>query len=174
MQHFMTFQQENSLEKRKQESLRLRTKYPDRVPVLIDRCHQQDPVLQEDKFRFLFPLDFCASQVQHLIRRRLSPLNANEQLFYFVGDPSSKTWHIVSGSLPLSDVYRQFRTPDGFLYFCYSRHETFGGGFPFDLKPQHQMKAPGLLPLVKVRIPSLSRSFSWSVENKPCVFVEPF
>ena len=49
-----SFKEQNSLEKRKKESNHLRKKYPDRVPVIIEKMEQSN-VPQIDKNKYLVP-----------------------------------------------------------------------------------------------------------------------
>ena len=49
------FQQENSLQKREKESKRIRTKYPDRIPLICEKDCREKIVNDIDKKKYLVP-----------------------------------------------------------------------------------------------------------------------
>lgn len=70
------FKQEFSLEARKGESERIRAKYSDRVPVIVEKgSHSAVPEI--DKKKFLVPVDLTMGQFMYVVRKRLK-LPANE------------------------------------------------------------------------------------------------
>ena len=102
------------------ESKRLLAKYPDRIPVLVDRRTMNDPTI--DKNKYLVPNDMTFSQFLYVIRKRLDKgkgLNANEALFYFVNNQMPPQ-HML-----LSEMYRTGAT-NGYIRVIYSRETAFG------------------------------------------------
>ena len=105
-----------------QESTRIVGKYPDRVPVIVQKVEgtQGDAVANIDKHKFLVPNDLSAGQFIYVIRRRIK-LDAVQALYLFCGE----------GTLPatntmMSQLYQRHKDEDGFLYVSYAGENTFG------------------------------------------------
>lgn len=112
------FQKRYDFEQRINESKRIREKYPDRVPVIVEKSKNSD-VDNIDKRKFLVPNDLTIGQFLYTIRKRIK-LAPEKALFIF-----------VNGTLPptaalISHVYKEHKDNDGFLYVMYSTESTFG------------------------------------------------
>ena len=66
-----------------QESTKIRTKYPDRVPVVVEKAPRSD-IQDIDKRKFLVPNDISVAQFMYIIRRRIQ-LPPEKAIFLFVG-----------------------------------------------------------------------------------------
>ncbi|KAF3512714.1 hypothetical protein F2Q69_00004361 [Brassica cretica] len=96
-----SFKQEHPLEKRQAEASRIRDKYPDRIPVIVERAEKSDvPDIDKKKYRI-----------------KLSPEKA---IFIFVKNILPPTAAIMSA------IYDEHKDEDGFLYMSYSGENTFG------------------------------------------------
>ena len=104
--------------KRKAEAERIRAKYPDRIPLIVEKHHSSD-VEAMDKTKFLVPCDLTVGQFIYVVRKRLK-LNQNHALFLFIGNT------MISGHIILSQVYQENKDEDGFLYCEYSGENCFG------------------------------------------------
>ena len=113
-----TYQTTHSLEDRLAESKRIRTKYPDRIPVIMER-HPSSTMSSLAQTKFLVPSNLLVSQLIYVVRRRVK-LNPNEALFIFVNDT------LPSSSMDVLSLYNTQAHPDGFLYIVYSNENTFG------------------------------------------------
>lgn len=73
-------------EERAEEAEKIRERFPDRLPVIVERTGtrggRDTPEL--DRSRFLVPLDLTLGQLVYVIQRRLS-LPADRALFVFCG-----------------------------------------------------------------------------------------
>jgi len=108
------------LDQRKKESLSVRTKYPDRFPVIcyaLQRGGSPPPAL--DKHKYLVPGDLSMGQLIFVIRKRMK-VPSTQALFFFVDGIIPKNTDTISS------VYTKYRDPDGFLYVTYSCENTFG------------------------------------------------
>ena len=114
----MSFQEKHSFENRKLESLRIRSKYPDRIPVVIEKANQTD-LIEIDKCKFLVPSDLTVSQFIYVIRKRLK-LPPEKALFVFIMNT------IPPGSALMSTIYEDYKHNDGFVYMQYAGENTFG------------------------------------------------
>jgi len=107
-----------SFEKRKQESERILEKYPDRVPIICERINNTVPEL--DKRKYLVPADLNIGAFMFVIRKRLN-IGATKSIFLFVNDST-----LVPIGRILSQIYKEQKNKDGFLYIKYGGESTFG------------------------------------------------
>jgi GABA(A) receptor-associated protein len=105
------------LEKRIQESKRLESKHPDRVPVLVQPGNDQTP--KTDTFKYLVPKTTTVGQFVDTVRKKIK-LKSRQALFVFVHGVLPPT------SSSMSQVYQEHRDEDGFLYITYTLENTFG------------------------------------------------
>ncbi|MED6133723.1 Autophagy- protein 8f [Stylosanthes scabra] len=95
------FKQEHDLEKRRAEAARIREKYPDRIPVIVEKAERSDiPSIDKKKKRI--------------------KLSAEKAIFIFVDNVLPPTGAIMSA------IYDEKKDEDGFLYVTYSGENTFG------------------------------------------------
>lgn len=116
-QHRFKFDSEFTFDQRKSEADRILSKYPDRVPIIVepsDGC-----AIAIDKKKYLVPRDLSMGQFLFVIRKRLK-LPAEKALFMFVGS------QIPSSSSMLSTLHAQHVSPDGFLKITFSEESVFG------------------------------------------------
>lgn len=114
------FKKEKSLEVRKAECSRVRSKYPDMIPVICERHTGAKTLPQSTRRKYLVPPDITMGQFRYVIRKRIQ-MKPDEALFVFVNDT------VMSPTMAtLAEVYRQHRDEDGFLYMVYSGESTFG------------------------------------------------
>ena len=115
-----SFKSKNSFEKRKGESDKILAKYSDRIPVICEKNPKSDDIPDIDKNKYLVPNDLTTGQFLYVIRKRLK-LAPEKAIFIFVNNTLPP-----SGDL-LSQVYKNHKDEDGFLYVTYSGESTFGG-----------------------------------------------
>ncbi|XP_010919526.1 autophagy-related protein 8f [Elaeis guineensis] len=114
-----SFKEQHDFAKRKAEAARIRQKYPDRVPVIVEKAARSD-IPSIDKKKYLVPSDLTLGQFAYVIRKRID-LSAEKAIFMFVDNVLPPT-----GAL-MSNLYEDKKDEDGFLYFIYSGENTFGG-----------------------------------------------
>ena len=112
------FKQNYSLEKRKIESERIRNKYPDRVPVIVEKSKNSN-IPDIDKKKFLVPKDISVGQFLHVVRKRIK-LKPEEALFMFVNNT------LPPNSALMSFLYDKHKDEDLFLYITINGENTFG------------------------------------------------
>ena len=116
---YVPYKTRTSFEERSLESLRIRERFPGRVPIIVERSGKSTDIPLIDKNKFLAPGDLNVSQFNHVVRRRMQ-LSGETALFLFVGNTLPTT-----GTL-LRELYATYGEPDGFLYMLYSGENTFG------------------------------------------------
>lgn len=119
------FKRDHSQEKRTQESARIRAKYPDRLPIIVEKAPKSD-VPDIDKMKYLVPQELTVGQFVYVIRKRIH-LPPEKAIFVFVNNVLPNT------SQPLSAVFAEQQDEDGFLYVMYSGENTFGDGEELEL-----------------------------------------
>ena len=143
------YKHEHSLEQRRFESERIRRRYPDRTPVivqpLLSSSSTSSSMLSTSLFRsfssssssssacneitlarldnekFLVPSELSFGQFAYNIRRRLR-LRAEHALFFYIGVYGKQP--ILSSTMEV--LYNENKDTDGFLYVCYADEKVFG------------------------------------------------
>jgi GABA(A) receptor-associated protein len=104
---------------RKAESARMRAKYPDRVPVIVERAPNNESIPHIDNTKYLVPYDLTVCQFVFVLRKRLQ-LPPERAMFLFIDNK------LPPNSALMSVIYEEMRDPDGFLYLRYAGENTFG------------------------------------------------
>jgi GABA(A) receptor-associated protein len=112
------FKKLNTLEERQREAKKILEKYPDKIPMYISK--QPSSKIQEiDKHKFLMPIDLTVGQLLFVIRKRIK-IPPECALFVFING------NLINQSMIMSEVYKQEKDIDNFLYIDYSGEATFG------------------------------------------------
>ena len=114
------YQNELTLEKRLSEFNRIVGKYPDRIPIIIEKSKiNSNNIPDLDKHKFLVPSDISLGQFLYVLRRRIK-LKSKVAIFLFINDK------LISTSSLIGDIYNQNKHIDNFLYMKYAGENTFG------------------------------------------------
>lgn len=115
------FRSVNSFEERCAEADRIITKYPDRIPVIVQKNTNSSSKTLPDlvKAKFLVPDHISYGQFLYIIRSRIN-LPAEKALFLFINNS------LPSASSDLKSLYEQHKDDDKFLYCFYGTESTFG------------------------------------------------
>jgi len=124
MEFLHSFRKKFSLADQKADSDRLRAKYPDRVPIIVDRRNTQDPDI--DKHKYLVPLDLTFGQFVSVVRKRMK-LQPEQGLYFFCESDNT----LVPMSALISSLFHEKATESNFLIFVYCIESTFGSWFGF-------------------------------------------
>lgn len=114
-----TYKEENTFQKRKTEGEKIRRKYPDRVPVIVEKA-PKTRIADLDKKKYLVPSDLTVGQFYFLIRKRIH-LRPEDALFFFVNNSIPPT------SATMGTLYNDHHEEDFFLYVAYSDENVYGG-----------------------------------------------
>lgn len=116
--HKSKFKEEHPIERRKAEALRMREKYQDRIPVIVEKAAGSD-IPDIDKKKYLVPTDLTVGQFVHVIRKRIK-LTPEKAIFIFVNNVLPPTAALMS------TIYEEQKDEDGFLYITYNGESVFG------------------------------------------------
>ncbi|XP_051769193.1 microtubule-associated proteins 1A/1B light chain 3C isoform X1 [Ctenopharyngodon idella] len=123
-QHPKPFKQRKSLDHgsatRKHEVAGIRTKFPTKIPVIIERYQREKYLPPLDKTKFLVPQELTMTQFVTIIRNRMTLMP--NQAFYLLINNSG----IASMSVTMAQLYKDHKDEDGFLYMTYASQEMFG------------------------------------------------
>ena len=114
------YKSDHSLEERKNESSRILSTYPNRLPIICEKAPNSDiPSIQKTKY--LVPSDMTANQFQFIIRRNIN-LNQNSALYLITDKGITLTL-----SQTMMEVYNNNKDKqDNFLYLYYASELTWG------------------------------------------------
>tara|TARA_B110000914_G_C15265386_1_gene355062 strand:+ start:314 stop:664 length:351 start_codon:yes stop_codon:yes gene_type:complete len=112
------FKKKYTLDKRLQDSEHVLNKYPDRIPIIVER-YKHSTMKDIDKSKYLVPKDMTIGQFIYVIRKRVR-LSPEQTLFI-----------TINGILPavgklISCLYNECKDEDGFMYIVYTNENTFG------------------------------------------------
>ena len=107
-----------TFKERVEESHNIKTKYPDRVPVICEK-NPGSGLDVLDKRKYLVPNDLTATQFLFIIRKRLK-LASEKGIFLFVNNMIAPSTHTMV------ELYNRYKDDDGFLYMNYTEENVFG------------------------------------------------
>jgi GABA(A) receptor-associated protein len=105
-------------EKRKEVADRIKSKYPDRIPVIVEKAPKSDAP-DIDKKKYLVPADITVGKFVFEIRKHMK-LSPEKAIFLFVNNTLPPTADLIA------NIYERYKDEDGFLYITYSGENTFG------------------------------------------------
>ena len=108
----------DKMQKNKKESERILNKYPDRVPIIVNK-EKVSSLPDSKKNKYLVPKDMVISQFIFIIRKNLT-LSSSEALFITINDK------LCASNKKIVELYEEEKHEDGFLYITYSSENTFG------------------------------------------------
>lgn len=123
----MPFATKFTFEQRLSESKRIREKYPNRIPCIIERAAVSKKSIPDiTKHKYLVPSDIKMSAVMQIIRKRMGKaLQPEEALYMFVRTAQDKTV-LAPMNTEMSSLDDKHRGQDGFVYIEYAGETTFG------------------------------------------------
>ncbi|XP_020380382.1 microtubule-associated proteins 1A/1B light chain 3C [Rhincodon typus] len=114
------FKERRSLALRRSEVINIRRKYPNKLPVIVERYPKERSLPHLDKSKYLVPLELSLCQFMIILRSRMS-VTSSQAFYLMVNDRS-----LASMSLTMAEIYAEYVEEDGFLYMTYASQEMFG------------------------------------------------
>ena len=112
------YKQEKEFYQRINETIQIRAKHPDRIPIIVEPTTDNIlPLL--DKHKYLVSNEMTLGQFAYTIRKRIR-LSQDQAMFLFVNNVLPPTSSTIGG------VYHEHKDADGFLYLSYAGENTFG------------------------------------------------
>jgi GABA(A) receptor-associated protein len=113
------FKERYTFEERRAESTKILSKFPGRIPIIVERAVKSKDIPLIDKNKFLCPGDLTIGQFLFIVRNRIK-LTSEKALFLFINDSLPPTNTLIK------QVYNTFKNEDGFLYMSYCGENVFG------------------------------------------------
>ncbi|XP_005435592.2 microtubule-associated proteins 1A/1B light chain 3C-like [Falco cherrug] len=115
-----TFKQRKSLATRMHEVAQIRIKYPNKIPVVVERYQKEKTLPPLTRTKYLVAQDLPLSHFTVTLRTRLC-LASSQTFFLLVNDKG-----LPNMAITMQELYRDHRDEDGFLYLTYASQEMFG------------------------------------------------
>jgi GABA(A) receptor-associated protein len=115
----MSFKKNYSLCQREEEANRIKEKYPDRIPIICEVDKKNSSSLNLKKTKYLVPESLTVGQFVYVLRKQMT-LRPEEAIFIMINNTLPPTAALMS------QIYRQHKDFDGFLYGTILRENTFG------------------------------------------------
>ncbi|XP_063374659.1 uncharacterized protein LOC134662379 [Cydia amplana] len=104
----------------KQEVEAIRHRFPNKVPLYVERYIREREVPALGRKKFLVPQELTMSQFLFIIRTKMK-LRDSQALYLLVNERV-----LASHSMTMAQAYEQFRGDDGFLHITYAAQQVFG------------------------------------------------
>ena len=114
------FKKKYSLTERKKQSKAVSIKYPNKIPIIIEKIKGiSNPIPDLKCQKYLIPNDIYLNQLIYIIYRKLE-LNSNESIYLFANDT------LLNTSESIISIAQRYKDADGFLYIYYTAENVFG------------------------------------------------
>ena len=112
---------EKTLNERIIYSQKLLSKYPDRIPVVIEKSE----FMELQNYKYLLPSNLIVSEFMCIIKTKMNKaLDEKKAIFTFV--KSDKNYNLVPMNQTIQEIYNIHKNTDGFLYIKFGVENTFG------------------------------------------------
>lgn len=113
------FKERFTFEQRKLESELIMEKYPERLPIIVERHSSSLNIPEINRNKYLVPSDLTFGQMVYVIRKRIE-IPAEQGMYFFIGTS------LMPFNKLIYNIYEKHMDEDGFLYLVYSGESTFG------------------------------------------------
>ncbi len=113
------FKAQHSFEKRKAQSSKIRQRYNDIIPVIVEKSGTAK-VQNIQNSKFLVDKNMIVGKFLFTIRAQLK-IDSSEAMFLFINNKV-----IPANADKMGDIYLEHMDNDGFLYITYSLEHVFG------------------------------------------------
>ena len=121
------FKKNNPYEKRNEMSISVMKKYPNSVPVIVEKASASSGKVDLSKTKYMVPKTLSMGDFSREVRKHLStPSGAMEAIFMMAIPDNDKNGILCINSSMMSDIYDKHSSNDGFLYFELALENTFG------------------------------------------------
>ena len=110
-----------SFDERKKKHDSLLLKFPDKIPVILEKSKVDKYLPKLDKSKLLVSQDMTVANIIKLLKNNLK-INENISLYIVIADKNI----MISGSQSINSIYNQHKNNDGFLYLEYCTENVFG------------------------------------------------
>lgn len=112
---YITDFRRQKLEERIQISQKIFSKYPQKVPIIVD-CKKE---LKLDKNKYIVPNDLTVGQFMYILKKRIN-INHEQSIFLLCNN------QLVINTELINNLFNRQKDYDGFLYIIILLENTFG------------------------------------------------
>ena len=109
----------HSFSKRQNESSGVFIKYPDRIPIIIEKNPSNKSLPEIAQKKYLVPKDLSVNHLIYIVRGKIN-LTSSDAIFLYTKDTLHKSSSLIG------TIYEEHKNDDGFLYMLYTSENTFG------------------------------------------------
>ena len=113
------YQKKYTFDERLEEASNILKKYPNRVPIIVEKFSEDDDLEDLDKHKYLVPMDISMGKFMYVIRNKIN-LKPEIALFFHVNET------MLSATSLISEIYEKHKHSDNFLYCSFSKERVFG------------------------------------------------
>ena len=113
-----SFKDTHNIERRRELAVRINSKYPERVPVIIEPMTDKEPPSKNVKY--LVPRDTIFSKLMFDARKNMPKCKEHQSITFFVNNK------LIPITQSVGEVYEREKSEDGLLYVLYAKENTFG------------------------------------------------
>ena len=110
------------IEERIKTSSKLLHKYPDRVPVIINKLSKYNAKENLTKTKFVVPSCLTVGQFLYIVRKYMENLREEKALFFMIYNTNI----IPPTGDTFEELYKKHKNDDGFLYCVVYTENVFG------------------------------------------------
>jgi hypothetical protein len=110
-----------SFDMRKKKFNSLLLKFPDKIPVILEKSKSDKYLPKIDKSKLLVAHDMTILNIIQLLKSNLK-INGNTSIYIVIAGKNI----MVSGSQSIASIYQDHKNNDGFLYLEYCTENVFG------------------------------------------------
>jgi hypothetical protein len=110
-----------SFEDRKKRSNSLLQKYPDKIPVILEKSKKDKYLPKIDKSKLLVAQDMTVASVLQLLKKNIKT-DEKTAIYIMISNKNI----MLSGAQSVSQIYNLHKSDDGFLYLEYCTENVFG------------------------------------------------
>ena len=114
------FKKNHTFQQLQEEANRILKRYPDRIPIIIEKNNLCTSLPDIEKNKYLIPKEITIGQIIQIIRKRIK-YSEYKAIFCFVDKNT-----IPSSNETIENIYNKYKDDSGFLFFTISSENTFG------------------------------------------------
>ena len=115
-----SFVNQKKFEERKAEAEKILSKYPDRIPCIVERAESsKNSIPLIDKKKYLVPDDLTFGQFIFTVRKRIK-LNPEQAIFLYVNNV------LPPVTMTMAQIYEEHKDPSGFVMMVYAAESSYG------------------------------------------------
>lgn len=98
------------------------TKYPNSIPVILEKSPSDKVLSNINKTKYVMPKEMTVSNIIDILRKNMKDKINQYNSIYLICDENI----MLSGSQSVDYLYNNYKNKDGFLYIQYCGENVFG------------------------------------------------